>query len=244
MSVLCQKLSNSLCNRKSNNIEQYYGYTFNLIYLGVLWKRVVTVIWKWFFFWQMNESSNSENLNPLSVSTWKSTWGLKKQNYDIISYIDKQCIKNWITSSLTCPVVLHHIAHAILPPWVLATWAVAGEKWACVLVVVTSHDWVVRSHDQIRWWGPLTNLLCSHQQHIAPQLVHVWDGGLVETDCSHFDTQNQLWIKDNIIWSYKVVLYRGIQSHTAKGLAIASPLGQILHISWELWPGVGEGGSI
>ena len=69
--------------------------TFNLRYFGVLWKRIITVIWKWFFFWQIKESSNSENLNPLSVSTWKSICGLKTKIifYDIISHIDKQCIK-------------------------------------------------------------------------------------------------------------------------------------------------------
>ena len=54
--------------------------TFNLRYFGVLWNRIITVIWKWFFFWQIKESSNSENLNPLSVSTWKSICGLKKKN--------------------------------------------------------------------------------------------------------------------------------------------------------------------
>ena len=68
---------------------QYYAHikitiltmdTFNLRYFGVLWNRIITVIWKWFFFWQIKESSNSENLNPLSVSTWKSICGLKKKN--------------------------------------------------------------------------------------------------------------------------------------------------------------------
>ena len=74
--------------------------TFNLRYFGVLWKRIITVIWKWFFFWQIKESSNSENLNPLSVSTWKSICGLKTKIifYDIISHIDKQCIEIQITS--------------------------------------------------------------------------------------------------------------------------------------------------
>ena len=44
---------------------------------GILWKVVVTVIWKWFFFWQIKHSSNSENLKPLSVSTWNPICGLK-----------------------------------------------------------------------------------------------------------------------------------------------------------------------